>query len=536
MNAFPDTDWGAPDEVAASAWRSIVEPPVTAVDPAQSESLILGIIAKTPWWLISLGAHALLALLAGLFWAASNLEDVEMIVMGPPRPPRQIPDMDWLKELDPNKKILDVKKQVEDPVYRKNAEVSDHNETADEEEFQKAKGDSEDFVSDRPFRSRATYDVIGGGGGGGGRYGTRLGGKMNLATQGGGGRDTEDAVLAALKWLARHQSSDGSWSPTKYTKRCNRIGKYRSGGRCTPERGDDRFTSGVTGLALLAFLGAGYSHLSRQTYDGISFGDVVRDGIQWLIKHQDGQGCVGGRSGHYMYNHTICALALCEAYGLTGSSIFKEEAQKAIDFIVDAQNPGMAWRYSARCGDNDTSVTGWAVMALKSAEISDLDFPRSAYTGARKWLDHVTDYGTGCAGYTGKNDFENRRAMTAVSIMSRIFIVKEKADPRLYRGSKFILLRKPQWKKKEIDFYYWYYASLALFQFDGPGGPQWKSWNQPMKNTLLKNQVRSSKHCKDGCWEPEGRWCGGGGRAYATAINALTLEVYYRYANVFGAR
>ena len=69
------------------------------------------------------------------------------------------------RDLDPNKKILDMEKSVEDPVYRKDAVESDHNETADEEEFQKAKGDSLDFVSDKPFQGKGTYDVIGGGGG-----------------------------------------------------------------------------------------------------------------------------------------------------------------------------------------------------------------------------------------------------------------------------------------------------------------------------------------------------------------------------------
>ena len=84
--------------------------------------------------------------------------------------------------------------------------------------------------------------------------------------------------------------------------------------------------------------------------------------------------------------------------------------------------------------------------------------------------------------------------------------------------------------------YYWYYASLALFQYDGPSGNVWKQWNEPMKDALVKNQQTPSSGCKNGSWEPVGRWCGEGGRVYATAINALTLEVYYRYANVFGTK
>ena len=35
--------------------------------------------------------------------------------------------------------------------------------------------------------------------------------------------------------------------------------------------------------------------------------------------------------------------------------------------------------------------------------------------------------------------------------------------------------------------------------------------------------------CEDGSWNPVGEWCLAGGRVYATAINALTLEIYYRY-------
>ncbi|MHC4608238.1 MAG: prenyltransferase/squalene oxidase repeat-containing protein, partial [Planctomycetota bacterium] len=355
----------------------------------------------------------------------------------------------------------------------------------------------------------------------------------------------------ALRWLARHQGSDGSWATTGYTGHCNKTlpnGKSFGGGQCTPNPGHDDFNAGNTGLSMLAFLGAGYSHLSKDTWDGICFGTVVRKGLQWMMSSQDPEGCVGSRSAQkYMYNHTLCALALSEAYGLTGSNLFKDQAQKAVDFTVAAQNPSKGWRYSYKCGDNDSSVSGWAVMVLKSAELSALNFPRASYDGARNWYDEVTesDYyrvgythkGTGKVFVPGLNEqFGHHEALTAIGVMSRIFMDKNKGDPRLGGGCDLLLRDLPTWSGNAIDFYYWYYSSLALFQYDGPSGSKWRTWNEPMKNALVQNQNPRSQDCRMGSWETVGRWCGEGGRVYSTAINALTLEVYYRYANVFGVK
>jgi hypothetical protein len=515
--------------------------------PGEPQTTGEKMIAATPWWAISLGIHVVIALLCGWFWVVAAPEEEEAVVVSPPRKPKPLPEMEKPKDLNPNKKILDMAKSVEDPVYRKDAEESDHNETADDEEFQKAKGDSLDFVSDKPFKGKGTYDVIGAGGGGGGRYGSRLGGKRNLVARGGGGSDTEDAVLAALKWLSRHQNADGSWKTQGYVGECNKIQKYQ-GGKCSPNPGHEDFDAGNSGLSVLAFLGAGYSHLSKDTYDGICFGDVVRKGLQWMMSHQDPEGCIGSRNAQkYMYNHTICALAMSEAFGLTGSNLFKDQAQKAVDFVIAAQNPGKAWRYSYKCGDNDSSVTGWAAMVLKSAELSGLSFPRTGYDGCRAWYDEVTEDAYGRVGYTHKGtgkvfvpgmneNFEHHEALTAIGVMARIFMDKQKSDPRLSGGCDLLLRDKPKWDGNLIDFYYWYYASLALFQFDGPSGPKWKAWNEDMKNSLVKNQNVSSTGCKSGSWETVDRWSGEGGRVYCTAINALTLEVYYRYANVFGVK
>ena len=40
----------------------------------------------------------------------------------------------------------------------------------------------------------------------------------------------------------------------------------------------------------------------------------------------------------------------------------------------------------------------------------------------------------------------------------------------------------------------------------------------------------------DGSWDPNGPWGYSGGRVYATATMVLSLEVYYRYTKLTGAR
>ena len=71
---------------------------------------------------------------------------------------------------------------------------------------------------------------------------------------------TEAAVEAGLRWLARHQSADGSWSPDGFTAKCQGARSART----ARISATSLYRTGATGLALLAFLGAGHDHQSQR--------------------------------------------------------------------------------------------------------------------------------------------------------------------------------------------------------------------------------------------------------------------------------
>ena len=372
---------------------------------------------------------------------------------------------------------------------------------------------------------------------------SRIAFKAQLLKRGGGGDDTEGAVRAALQWLARHQQADGSWKVKEYLGRC------KTGDPCSPRPGDENYATGVTALAVLAILGAGHSPDSDAAVDGIRFGDVARKGLAWLAKQQGVDGFVGDpKSSLSMYGHALAALALVEAYAFAGPENYRDSARKALDFLLAAQNPGKGWRYSSRCGDNDTSVTAWCLQPFRAAESCGLPFPIPAtYTNAIAWLDEATDPATGRAGYTargtgkvifpGQNeDFKDHETTTAMAVQARFLMTRNRSHTSLAQGCALLDLDLPKWDSTAIDYSYWHWASRAVFEFRGADSPAWAAWNGALKEALLKNQNTAAAGCKCGSWEPVDRWSGMGGRVYATAINALTLETYYRNVLIFGGK
>ncbi len=502
-------------------------------------------LAHTPWWAISLSIHLVVILIIMPMIECkgpSKIPPIKLKASIEPAPEEELEDEE--KDLEESKVEDPDTPPVKDPVDS-DQPPADHNETADEEDFKEAKG-QDDANSDAQMQGKFNNDAIGMGGGAGGTFGGRRGGRMNLARRGGGGRRTENAVLAGLIWLRNHQSADGKWDGDGFQAQCKK-------NTCSGVAKLGWVDPGLTGLATLAFLGAGHTHRFGR------FKETVKKAIRYLMKVQSADGLVGGKRGHYMYNHSICALALAEAYGMTKSPLVKGAAQKAIDWLIKAQNPGMGWRYLEKDGDNDISVTGWCVMALKSAKAAELRVAGSAesFKSAETFVESITDDSYYITGYRKRpprgwqgptssrfvaddlgvntaNSHAANHTPTALATMCRVFFGRSKNDPKLRGGANVLASMLPVWdaggggKLNHVDFYYWYYATLAMFQM---GGDFWRQWNKSMKVALVDHQRTGGD--ENGSWDPIDAWGFAGGRVYATAINVLSLEIYYRYARVF---
>jgi len=326
----------------------------------------------------------------------------------------------------------------------------------------------------------------------------------------GGGEETESAVADALRWLAEHQAPDGRWDGDGFNSACN-----------CPDATMSDVDAALTGLSLLAFLGADHTHTNGSTYS-----DTVQRGLDWLVDHQTSAGSLMGEET--MYSHGIATIALCEAFAMTGDPALLVPAERAVAFILDAANEEVGgWRYApGQVGD--TSVTGWQVMALASATRASIDIPDDALDHVRRWMDmvrHPRQRGR----YAYQPGRQYTRAMTAEGMFVRQLLGVSRNDADMRASAEFLAENLPDWEE-DPNTYYWYYGTLAMFHHQGP---DWERWNDALKRELLDHQ-RARGHAA-GSWDPADQWSKIGGRVYQTAISALCLEVYYRYLPLYSA-
>jgi outer membrane biosynthesis protein TonB len=345
---------------------------------------------------------------------------------------------------------------------------------------------------------------------------SRVSDRLKIAQRHGGTVTSEAAVNAALDWMATNQSADGRWDADAHGagKESKILGHDRGGA-------GKKADTGVTGLALLAFLGAGESHLEGKHREN------VQHGLEFLLDSQAADGSLAGDAELFaaMYCHGIATLALSEAYAMTGDERLKNAVTKAISYTVRSQHSAGGWRY--RPGDaGDLSQFGWQVMSLKSAEMAGLPIPAETRTRMGRFLRSCSsgDHG-GLASYRPGD--RTSRTMTAEALCCRIFLATEDSLATQSEASKFVMEEVPT--RESVNLYYWYYGTVAMFQRQGE---DWNRWNGAMQRELLARQRHDGTLV--GSWDPDNLWGNYGGRVYGTAMATLCLEVYYRYLPLYG--
>lgn len=242
-------------------------------------------------------------------------------------------------------------------------------------------------------------------------------------------------------------------------------------------------------------------------------------GIKWLREQQDFEsGLLGDRSSPtFLRDHAIATVALCEAYYFSRSPLIRGTAQKAVAFLSCARETGGVW-------GADAALTGWCVMALTSAEEVGLKLDAQAFRDVARWLDEVIE---GAAG--GRTETE-----LACALLSRFLLGQDPAKrPGMMAHADRLAGALPVWSDdgSTNDPRYWCHGTYAMYQM---GGEHWKVWNRSLKRAVLESQCKEG--CAKGSWDPVGPWAAADGRIYTTALNTLSLEVYFRYSKVLGAR
>lgn len=358
----------------------------------------------------------------------------------------------------------------------------------------------------------------------------------------------------ALDYVARHQDPDGAFDQQEFLKLCTKPA-------CPVSAGSRIQTDpvGTTALCALAYFGAGCTP-TKGRYRG-----VLARAMEYLLARQMANGdyedndLIGG------YNRPLVLQAYSEAaMSSAESQEYLPFVQRGVDFIANIQSDKGGWRYRVVDNANDTSVVAWVLFASKAAEKAHARVRRSIYEGSDLVLAHdqtrpTTDYedfvvnldphyafdpGKGhehLEYWTGYQDdkFVANRATTAIGLMSRNLLGYRRSHPFCIGSANTILVRQlpklvpkkaGDWAGLNLDFqfpmYTLYYCTLSMHQM---GGKYFAQWDKVLRDLLPSTQKRTG--CERGSWESWGL-DRDFGRLYTTAMGALTLETYYRYAPI----
>jgi len=330
-------------------------------------------------------------------------------------------------------------------------------------------------------------------------------------------KPVEQCVDKALAYLAKTQVPPGQ--PL--------AGSFESPGRPG--------SPAITSLCVMAFLSNGHTPGTG------TYGEVINRGIDFVLATYDARTALlmrpnRAKGEELMYSHCIGTLMLAEVSGMVDRERQRKidaALPKALKLIVLTQRVRKApkdtggWRYYPDSRDSDLSLTGWAIMALRSGRLNGAAIPKECIDKAKQYIMKCQMADGGFAYRPGSG---SGLARTGLGVLV-LELCGDHGSPQSIAGGEYILRQIPRAVEESdrMDFYSYgiYYGSQAMFQL---GGKYWETWASVMYNTLLKAQLA------DGAWpvnRNEGGSVGVIGSCYSTAMAVLALTVSYRQLPIY---
>lgn len=338
----------------------------------------------------------------------------------------------------------------------------------------------------------------------------------------------ESSVDRGLEWLAGQQQADGRFPS------------------------EDSIQPAITSMAVMAFLSRG--HIP----DRGRYGAKISKAIDFVLSTQRRHGefsllPVEPPAAHMLpgqtstYNHSIAGLMLGEVYGMTSgkrSQKIETAINRALIYHREIQIRKKqvatdigGWRYGFPDGpdaSSDMSVTGWALMFLRSARNAEFNVPK-------QYFDEGLDFVERCYEKDPKNHvlgvFRYRPAAAdmpaphqitlanTASAMLTLILGGRQDKESVAVGVKWFMSRDypRQW---ETGYYYLstYYSSQAMAQV---GGDAWNQVFPQITRGLLAEQA------KDGSWPADVSGERKFGSAYTTSLAILALTPPYQLLPIY---
>ncbi len=321
---------------------------------------------------------------------------------------------------------------------------------------------------------------------------------------------------------------------------------------------DGRFPSeeaaqpAVTSLAVMAFLSRGHMP------DEGKYGQQISKAIDFVLSTQRRRGYFsllpvtppvghGNPAQTVTYNHSIAGLMLGEVYGMTsGERSQKIEAAitSALIYHREVQTRQKevpsdigGFRYGYPEGPNassDMSVTGWALMFLRSARNAEFNVPKQYFDEGLDFVERCYEkdpaqHEKGVFRYRPQESEPNGNpqitlANTASSMLTLILGGRHTHEGIATGAAWF---RSREYPRPWQDGYFYlssYYSSQATAQVGG------ETWNQ-----IFPQIARSllSEQSQEGGWPVAGGAERNYGSAYSTSLAILALTPAYQLLPIY---